>query len=79
MGRSAQHVDVGAGAKHSFFRAGEDDAGDFGMLETDALQNVVQFDVHAEVVGVEFEFVARAQAAVFVHVHGESGDAAVDG
>ena len=49
------------------------------MLEADALQNVVQLDVDAQVVGVELELVAGLQAAVFVHVHGQRGDAAVNG
>jgi hypothetical protein len=33
------------------------------MLEADALERVVEFDVDAEIVGIEFEFVAWAQAA----------------
>jgi hypothetical protein len=47
------------------------------MLETDALQRVVQLDVHAQVVAVELEFVAGADAAVFVDVERELGDFAV--
>src|SRR5262249_12349772 len=74
----AEHIDVSAGAEHSFFRAGKDDAGNFRIFETDALKNVVELDVDAQVVRIQFEFVAGAEAAVFVDVHGESGDTAVD-
>src|SRR5215813_13587984 len=47
------------------------------MLEANALKNIVELDVHPEVVRVEFEFVAWAETAVFVHVHRNRGDAAV--
>ena len=45
-------------------RAGDDDRAHLGVLEADALQRVVQLDVDAEVVAVELELVARAEAAV---------------
>src|SRR5699024_6517448 len=47
-------------------------------LEAHALDRVGELDVDAEVVGIELERVARAQAALLVHVHLESGDRAVD-
>ena len=49
------------------------------MLEADALYRVVQFDVDAEVVGVELELVAFADAAVLGDVQGQRGDGAVEG
>ena len=73
-----EHINIGAGAEHAFFGAGDDNASDFRMLETNALQRVVQFDVDAEIVGVEFQLVAGAQAAVFVNVHRERRDTVVD-
>ncbi|KAG1223330.1 hypothetical protein G6F68_020372 [Rhizopus microsporus] len=48
------------------------------MFEADALQGVMQFDVHAQVVGVQLQLVAGAQAAVFRHIHGQRGDRAVE-
>ena len=75
----AQHVDVGAGAEHALAGAGEHDARDFGMLEANALQDVVQLNVNAQVVGVELELVAGLQAAVFVDIHGQRRHAAVNG
>src|ERR1700733_2858096 len=78
MGAEAEHVNVCARAEDAIFRAGDDDAANFGMLEADALQRVVEFDVHAEIVGVKFKFVTGAQAAVFGDVHGERGDRRVE-
>ena len=42
------------------------------MLEADAVDRVVQLDVHAQVVGVQLELVARAQAGVLVYVTGQA-------
>ena len=74
----AQHVDVGAGAEHALARRSEDHAAHLGVLEADAVQGIVELDVHAEVVGVELQLVAGLDALVLVHVHGEGGDRAVD-
>ncbi|MCY1186495.1 hypothetical protein D9M73_273730 [compost metagenome] len=48
------------------------------MLEADAVERVVQLDVHAQVVAVELELVARSQAGVLVDVHRERGDRALE-
>ncbi len=53
-------------------------APDLGMLEADALQRVVQFDVDAEVVGVELERVARRDAAILGDVEHERRHPAVE-
>ena len=76
--RLAEHVDVGARAEHAFARRGDHRALHLRMLEADAVQRVVQFDVHAEVVGVELELVTWAQPPVLVHVHRQCGELAVD-
>ena len=55
-------------------RARDDDGAHFGMLEADALERVVQLDVDAEVVRVELELVAGADAAVLGDVHRERRD-----
>ena len=44
------------------------------MLEAQPLHRVVQFDIDAEVVGIELQLVARREPAVFVDVHRESRD-----
>ena len=47
------------------------------MLEAQPLHRVVQFDVDAEVVGIELEFVAIEQPAGLIDVHDQIGDVAV--
>jgi hypothetical protein len=74
----AQHEDVGARAEHAVLQAGDHHRLHFGVLETDALQRVVQLDVHAQVVAVELELVAGAQAGVFVDGQRQRGDGAVE-
>ena len=47
---------------------------DFGMLETDALQSVMQLDIDAEIVGIELQFVAGTQMPPSsCDVHGQRG------
>ena len=48
------------------------------MLEADAVDRVGELDVDAEVVGVELELVAGADAAVLVEVGDQGGDRAVE-
>ena len=79
VARLAEHVDVGAGAEHAIAGAGDDDGADLGMLEADPLQQIVQLDVDAEIVGVELELVAGTKTAVFVDVHRDGGDASLVG
>ena len=51
----------------------------FGMLEAQALQDVGELDVDAEIVRIQLELVVvRPQPGVFAHVHGERRDVAVD-
>ena len=50
MRRQAEHEDVGARAEDAIARAGDDHRTDVGMLETDALERVVELDVDAQVV-----------------------------
>ena len=48
------------------------------MLETEALDGVVELDIDAEVVGIELEFVAGNEAAVLGDIEGEGRDWAVE-
>ena len=48
------------------------------MLETDALECVVQFDVDTEVVGIEFQLVAGLDAGILVDGEVQRGDRAVE-
>ena len=58
--RFAEHADIGAGAEHIVLAGLDDDAAHFRMLEAQPLHRVVQFDVDAEVVGIELELVVTA-------------------
>ena len=78
VGGEAQHEDVGSGTEDAVLAAGDHHAAYFGMLEADALQGVVQFDIDAEVVGVQLQLVAGLDAAVLVDVEVQRGDCAVE-
>ena len=71
MAREAEHEDVGAGAEHPFAGARDDHDADLGMLETDAVDGVIEFDVDAEIIAVELELVAGTQAPVLVEIGDE--------
>ena len=77
MGRKAQHKNIGARAKDAVFQTGDDNAFHFRMLKADALQSVVQLNIHTQVIGVEFELVSRADTCVFVDIELQGGDFAV--
>ena len=79
MRGQAEHEDVGARAEDAIARAGHDHRADLGVLETDALERVVQLDIDAEVVRVELELVTLADARILRDVHCKARDAAVDG
>ena len=64
MGRQAEHEDVRPGTENPVLEAGDDDAAHFRVLETDAVQRVVELDVDAQIVAVELELVARTDARV---------------
>ena len=49
-----------------------------GMLEAQPLHRVVEFDIDAEIVGIELELIALEQPAGLIDVHGQIGDLAVD-
>ena len=78
MGGDAEHEDVGARAEHLFLGAGHHDRAHLRVLEADAVDGVVQLDVDAQVVAVELELVAGAQARVLVEVRHQRGDRAVE-
>ena len=73
VGGESQHKDIGARPKNAVFQTGDDNAFDFRVLEADTLQSVMQLDVHAQVIGVELEFVARTDAGVLVDIELQGG------
>ncbi len=50
----------------------------FRMLEANPLQRVGQLDIDAEIVGIQLETVSGRQPGVFLHVHRQRGDRAVE-
>ena len=69
MRRAAVHVDVSACAEDSWLQTRDDDGANFRMLETDSLDGVSEFDIDAEVVRVELQFVAFGERLIFLDVH----------
>jgi hypothetical protein len=70
----AKHVDVGPGAKDSWFETRQYDCTDFRMFEPNPLNSIRQLDIDAKIIGVELEFVAFIQSLVFLDIHGKCGD-----
>ena len=73
-----QHEDVGARAEDPFLGAGDHDGAHHRMLKADAADGVVEFNVNAEVVAVELEFVARPQATILVKVGPQRRNRAIE-
>src|SRR2546428_6076029 len=74
----SEHPDVGARAEDALLARRQHDRADLGMLEAQALDGVVELDVHAEVVRVELQLVAGREPAVLLDVHGQRGDRSVE-
>ena len=79
MGGGTQHPNVGACAEHSDLAGSQDHGTDFGMLEPQALHGVVEFDVDADVVGIQLQFVVAELGRVLVHIHFQARDGALGG
>ena len=69
MARAGQHADIGAGGKNPRFRRAQHQRAHLRMLEAQAFDRVSEFDVDAEIVGIEFQIVALEQRRFLVDVH----------
>ncbi|EEA02927.1 hypothetical protein BH160DRAFT_1779 [Burkholderia sp. H160] len=78
MRRKPQHEDICARAEHPVLQARHHHRADFRMLEANPLDRVVQFDIDAEVIRIELQFVAIANAAVLGDVDAERRDRTVE-
>ena len=78
VGGAGQHADIGAGAEHPRLARAQHHDAHSRMLEAQPLDGVGQFDIDAEIVGIELELVALEQRALLVDVHQQRGDVAVD-
>src|SRR4030095_13489669 len=76
--RGAKHVDVCAGAKNSWLQTGNYHRAYFRGLEAQTLNRIGEFDVNAQVVGIEFKFVTLIESVVFGNVHRQGSDCAAD-
>jgi hypothetical protein len=72
-----EHADVRARAEDLVLGRRQHDRAHFRVLEPQTLHGVVQLDVDAEVVGVQFQFVTVDQPAGLVDVHGQRRDRSV--
>ena len=78
VGRAGQHADIGAGAEHPILARAQQHHLHAGMLETQPLHGVGEFDVDAEIVGIQLELIAFEQPAILVDIHGQRRDLAID-
>ena len=76
MTRGAQHVDICARTKDARFETGNDDCPDLWVLETKPLNRICEFDIDAEIVGVELQFIALTERHVFLNIHCQRRDRA---
>ena len=67
-----------ARAKDAVLAAGDDDAAHVGVLKADAVERVMQLNVHPQVVAVELELVARTNPTVLRNVEGQPCNGALD-
>ncbi len=74
MAGLAEHADVGAGAEHPLLAGVEHHDPHLRVLEAQPLDGIVEFDVNAQIVGIQLQLVAVEQAAVLVDIHGQAGD-----
>ena len=78
VGRPGQHADVRAGAEHPVFAGAQHHYLHAGMFEAQPLHGIGEFDVDAEIVGIQLELITLEQPAILIDVHGERRDVAVD-
>ncbi len=78
VGGTRQHADIGAGAEHAILARPQQHRLDRRIFEPQALECIEQFDIDAEIVGIELELVTFKQAAIFIYIHGQAGDIAID-
>ena len=66
---AGQHADVRARAEYVVLAGAQHDGLDLGMLEAHPLHYVGEFDIDAEIVGIELQAVALEEAALLGDIH----------
>ena len=79
MFSARQHPDIGAGAEDALFPRRKNDDTHLRMFKTHSLDDVGKFDVDAEIIGVEFQFVSVEQPTRLVNIHHHAGHVAFIG
>lgn len=79
VARKSQRVDVGARAKNPRLGAADTDTGDFGVLKSNPLKRIMQLDVYAEIVRVQFELATGTYPCALLNIHRKRGDPALNG
>ena len=77
LGRG-QHRDICTCREHTVLRGRDDDGPHLRMFESEALHGIVQLDVDAEVVGVEFQLVPGSNSCFLVDIQRQRGNPAVN-
>src|SRR2546422_3832893 len=72
-----EHINVGPRTKNAVLRASDDDRTNLRMFKSNALKRIMQLDIHAEIVGIQFQFVSRADSTVFGDIHRQRGYSSV--
>ena len=74
-----KRADIGAGAEHIVLARADHDAAHFGVLEAQPLHRIGQFDIDAEIVGIELQFGAGKEAAGRIDIEAQGRDLPLTG
>ena len=69
MTRDSQHVDVGSGTEDLFVTAADHQGCNLWMLESKPANDVSEFDIHSQVVGVQLEVVPLLERESRIDIH----------
>ena len=78
MARASQRADIGAGAEHVRLAGADHDGAHLRVLEAQPRDGVGQFDIDAEIVGIELQLGARKQPAGRIDIKRQDRDRPVD-
>ena len=74
MACSAQHANICARAKYFVFARAHNDHFHFGMFKTHTLHDIIQFDIHTQIVGIQLQQVVIKETSIFIDIHREPSD-----
>ena len=71
MIRLTEHIDIGPSAEHALRTAGDNNRTHFWMLEPDTVQGIVQLDIDAKVIGIQFQLITWSYTAILIDRQGQ--------